>query len=209
MSAVIKSLIANLNPTISNSFIICIIINKSDVKLFAPKMGENQKRGVITYTVRDTTRFCNCTVWGTDTFVLDYDRQFCYGNVINIMRPDIAQTNMNQTFSPITSSPYTLTINETKGAFTKFDGDKSDYMPLLRIPLKSTQLILNLVDVDSNGKQGVGNFVDLLVAVRTVKSVKQVKLKNGEIKECREIIVMDKSFTGMSINMWQKNLIER
>lgn len=209
MAAVTKYQIANINPTISNALIVSIIINKSDVKVFAPKMDENQNRGVITFTVRDATRFCNVTVWGTDTYIQDYDQKFSYGDVIIIMRPEISQTNMNQQFLPITSSPYTLTVKEVKSAISKFDGDTADYISLLKQPLKSTQATLNLVDVDANGKSGVGRFVDLLVAVRTIKPVRQVKLKTGEVKECREIIVMDKSFTGISLNIWRKNLIER
>lgn len=210
MGSLLKYPIGNLNPNINNALTIGVVINKSDAKIFDARMGETQSRGVITFTVRDSSRFCNCTVWGSDTFVQQYDRQFKYGDVVSIMRPDIVPINANQsTMQPVTSLPYCLTIKETKGCIAQYDGDRSDYVPLLKMPLKSTQMTLNLVDINANGKQGVGNFVDVLVAVRQIKPVRQIKLKTGEAKSCREIIVMDRSFAGMSINIWRSNLIER
>lgn len=212
MAGLTRMPIEKLNPTVTNALIVCLIIEKSPPKMFESKYEkENGMKGVITFTVRDSERyFINCTIWGSECFIESYDELFKYGDVVSIVRPTVFQSNADSSskYKPITSSPYELTIRESKGEIVRYDGDRKEYMRLLTVPLKPTNKMLSLNDVNLNRGQSPGYVIDLLVIVRAVKPIRQFKIGSKDLS-VREIVVMDDTFPGMSLTLWNRNYVER
>lgn len=210
-----KYKIQNLNVSIKNAFIIGIIINKSDMKIF-DSHHNGSKRGVITFTIRDSKRyFINCIVWGSDTFIESHTLEFHIGQVINIIQPKITlkSGDKSELYNPLTTSPFILTINEGKGYIINYNGeDKDEFSKLLTLSIKSTCSVYNLVDVNANGNSLKGQFIDLLVIVRSLKPIRKFQMKNStpnNEKQYREIILMDKTFGGMCLKIWNNDIIGR
>lgn len=209
MSNIKKLEIANINPSTTNAFLVGIIIAKTDLKLF-PSRDNIDGRGVQTITVRDQSCFINCTVWGSELFVKSYDISFKIGDVVSIIKPTISTpSGRNESFSPQTSSPYALSINEGKGdivANGRGENIDRSLLNLLHIPVKLNKCALRLIDI-VNFKDA--QFIDLLVAVRQIFSVKV--LPNVQLeRRMRMCTVMDKSLpSGIKINLWNNAIIER
>lgn len=219
MSNITKLEISQINPAIANAFLVGVIIAKSDVKCFASRHnqedGDDGTRGVQTITVRDQSRFINCSIWGSEPFVKSYDISFKIGDVVSIIKPTVTIPNAkNESFSPQTSSPYVLTINEGKGDIVANRRDENldrSLLSLLHIPIKSNETALRLIDVNVGFQEG--QFVDLFVVIRQMFAVKKLPSKADSNldteRRMRMCIVMDKSSSGMKLNLWNNALIER
>lgn len=65
-----------------DALIIAVIIMKQAPKIFQSKSKLNETRGVMNLSLRDSPNdVINCTIWGSEPFVTNYDRIFQIGNV--------------------------------------------------------------------------------------------------------------------------------
>ncbi|KAJ6646721.1 Protein hold'em [Pseudolycoriella hygida] len=195
--------IAALHPNANNFKITGIIIGKSNMSTFE-KSG--QQNGVVKFIIRDSNdHYINCTVWGTAQFIEEYNVQFKIGQVVNVLRSKISNVRHDNSFDPITSSSLQLTVNEGFGTVECFDGDVAQFVKLLNVPLKSTDLALNLADIASANPSDSGDFVDLLVVVAKLKPKRQLKNKGS----VRDVIVIDQTLPGMFLTIWNEAWIDR
>lgn len=74
--------IKNINPSMDDALIIAVIIMKQSPKIFDSKSKMNEKRGVMNLSLRDSPHdVINCTIWGSEAFVTNYNQTFHMGNV--------------------------------------------------------------------------------------------------------------------------------
>lgn len=198
--------IAGLHPNAINFIITGIIINKSNMRAFE-KPGESSLKAVVKFVIRDSIdHFINVTVWGNLPFIEECNAQFTIGHVVNVIKSKISPVSANDTFSPITSSFFQLTINEGFGLIEFYNGDISKFVELLTVPLKSPDLALNLSDIASvRSASDTGDLVDLFVVVAKIKPIRQVKDKYI----VRDVVVVDQTVPGMHLTIWNVSWINR
>lgn len=195
----------------TNVCVMGVIIAKGEFRKITSKFNGNEN-GTITFTLRDSKRhFINCKVWGSEQFVNAYDTAFKQGDVIVINRPRVVQKDSDANrYHPQTTTPFQLTVNEGFSYIYRESIENQPHLAsLVSETIKSTSLALYISDVCGDGVQcdTVAKFVDLLVAVRAVKT-RTVRTKNGE-KTIREIHLMDASMETIKMTLWSRNDIER
>lgn len=143
-------------------FIVGLIIAKSERKIHKPRQ-HGTSSGVITFTVRDTKEhFINCVVWGAEHFIENCDRAFKIGDVCAIYQASVFQKNGNSTFSPRTTSPFELTVNEGKAYIHRATEHFNTLTQWQHQAVKSTSLALMLSDLNAT-PDGNASEVDLIV----------------------------------------------
>lgn len=201
--------IKDLSKDSPEVLVIGIIIAKSHANLFDVHDNRGQ-RGVLKIVVRDSKyHFIACTVWGSDQFVLNCDAAFKIGDVITINRPDVHMKNDAESFLPQTTSPFCLSLSESRGFIVRNSIDDNPLLKsLLYEAVKPTSQSLYLSDIIGEGRNSKKGSADLLIVVRAVMDARTVNTKNGE-KSVREVIVMDETCDNMSMTLWNNNYIER
>uniref|UniRef100_A0A1B0D4X2 MEIOB-like N-terminal domain-containing protein n=1 Tax=Phlebotomus papatasi TaxID=29031 RepID=A0A1B0D4X2_PHLPP len=211
MNPVVRCWIKNLEHMREDAkdvSILGIIVGKSEPKIFENMDGD--ERGVLTLTIRDSPYdTINCVFWGSKEFIMTTSDNYKYGVVVNIMEAKVSSPSERSNYQPKTSSRFLLTINEGKGRIYLHTGPQDNFRKLLNLPLKPLGLTLSLTDVNARGELASGDFVDLLVVVRMIRPLREIKTRHGRITHCREIVVMDKSFPGMLLTFWGKTCDDR
>lgn len=207
MSSLQQIEIKNLTTDMKNITINGVVIARNQPKIFnAFKSGDF--RGVSTFTIRDsTTSTINCVLWGSEAFLKQSSTEYPIGAAITMSYVKISLP-INEKFLPNCSSPFIITLTEGKSQFGLFKGDASAIESLIYTPMKPISMALSLMDVKANGSQGCGEFVDVLVLVRDMKEIREIKMKNGQTKHLRELVVMDKTCPGMLITIWNQDIID-
>lgn len=209
--ALIKKQIKDLYIGDTNILLTCLVIYKSDPKFFNFK---DEQRGVLTLTLRDSVKdYLNCVIWGEEDKINEIHTSVSIGNVVAVENPKIYKEleGKSKQYQPKSSSNITLSIDARQGKITpSFDPSHTHLQSLLNHPLKSTQEVLKLSDISLYDKESVGDSVDLLVSVRFNRPPRELLIaKTGMKKKCKSIIIMDKSFQSMSLNLWSEGAIER
>ncbi|XP_055692984.1 protein hold'em [Lutzomyia longipalpis] len=209
MTSVVRCWIKNLEhmrEDTQNVSIIAVIIVKSQPRFFD---GDEQQRGVLNMTLRDTVKdTINCTIWGTRESIMSTNENFRCGQVVNVVGARISQEDAS-VYRPKTSSSYVMILSDARGKIMQYIGTGENFSRLLHIPLKPQGLMLSLMDVNSKGELVSAEFVDLMVIVRMIRPLREIKTRMGKITHCREIIVMDRTFPGMLLTFWGKDDNER
>ena len=116
----------------------------------------------------------------------------------------------SEQYQPITNSTFYLKIKEGQGEILIHQGDNyAKYQELLNFPIKSTNSITLLNDLSRSVMQSSTILTDLLVAIRIIKSPRNITTKTGNFSQCREIVVMDTTLSKMTLTIWNKNYIKR
>lgn len=194
-----------------NFHMICVIISKTDPRFFLK--NELEFKGVLTLTIRDSlVDTQNVTIWGQEDLIREYDDRLRIGDVINILKPKIVALCNEKSINlmPKTSSPFYLQIDERRG---KIEETNSDYSATvkgyLRHPLKDVPLQLADVSTYTDGTLENSIYVDLLVALRYARPIKEFLNDKGEVRHSRNLAVMDKSNPSMMFQLWSTQLTRR
>lgn len=203
--------IKDLSLACTNVYVVGVIIAKSEWRSVQSKFNEN-KKGVITFTVRDSKRhFINCIVWGTEEFIQAYDTAFKIGDVVVINKPKVSEKNQDvNRYNPQTTSPFQLTVNEGHSYIYRESLENQPHLNgLISESIKSTSLALHLTDVCGDGVQrdSETQYVDLVVTVRSV-TARTLRTKNGE-KTVRNVQLMDTSMESIKLTLWSRSECER
>ena len=183
-----------------------LVIGKNEPRSF--EMANIEVRSVLTLTLRDSKRhFINCNIWGSPDFIDIYNDRFTIGQLVVLNNPRIStKTTDNERFQPLTSSPFNLTVQEGNASCELADDDIC--LELKNEAIKSTSNALALADVQSLGRNANGNFVDLLVIVRSVQQIRTIETRNGP-KSVREVIVMDQTQEFTILSIWGGEYLKR
>ncbi|XP_052128503.1 meiosis-specific with OB domain-containing protein-like [Frankliniella occidentalis] len=104
--------------------------------------------------------------------------------------------------------PFQLTLTEGSSEIQHhYLPDAQHFQSLIHVPTKQSSDITPLRDIKSSGDLMQGNYVNILVAVQNVQRVRQLKLQDGSQIECREIVVFDRTSNGLSVQLWDKEII--
>lgn len=206
-----KKPIKMLNLDDRNVIITGLIISKSDAKFFDAR---SEKRGILQFILRDTEKdYLTCKIWATEEKIRVLDDQLCLGSIVDVMNPRIAiqMGDKADIFQPKCSSPFYLTVSDQQGqVVVNVDAMNNQLVQLMKAPLKGPSEILQLSDISSMGPDSTGDYVNLLVAVRQVRPPREIIFaKTGEKKKCLTVIIMDKSLSGMLLQLWSNNSIVR
>ncbi|KAI8426340.1 hypothetical protein MSG28_005197 [Choristoneura fumiferana] len=175
MAGVQRVRLNNLNINLKNAFIVGIIIAKNKPRIFGSKKRNGESRGVTSFTLRDSdVDTIYIDVWGSEYYVITFYERFLVGDVVEISSPKISVKGGSEMFKPLTSSPFELCLNEGMSDVAIHTGDSfTSFLPLLHIPSKPSAA--NNV------------YVDLLVVVKSVKPVKNIKTKAGVDMSVRSV----------------------
>ncbi|KAJ1523014.1 hypothetical protein ONE63_002149 [Megalurothrips usitatus] len=203
--------LADVCPGLEDTLLIGIIIGSQNSRTVTIRK-DLSLRGVWNFTFRDSEAdFVNVTVWGTPAYIDSCTDKFHVGDVVSITNAKIAfrvTGGSEDTFRPEVSSPFQLTLTEGSSEMQHHDlPDAPSFMHLLHIPTRQSLDTVPVRDINSNGNVMQGNFVNLLVAVQNVQRVRQIKMQDGRQVECREVTVFDCTGSGLSLQLWEKELI--
>ncbi|KAK3914787.1 Meiosis-specific with OB domain-containing protein [Frankliniella fusca] len=206
-----RTVLAELSPGQDDSLIVGVIIGSQSPKTVSVKKDLTQK-GVWNFTLRDSeVDTINVTVWGSPTYIEQCAEQFHIGDVVSVTkaRVSLRVTGMSEeNFRPSVSSPLQLSLSEGISEIAHhFLPDAPHFQSLMYVPTKQSSDIIPLRDICSNGELIQGNFVNILVAVQNVQRVRQLKMQDGRQAECREVVVFDRTSNGLSVQMWDKEII--
>lgn len=194
----------------TNILLTCLVISKTDPKFFD---HQEEKRGVLNLTLRDSIKdYLNCVIWGKEEKIHEINTTIFVGSIVNIENPKISSETEGKSsqFQPKCSSYVTLSIDKKQGQISINSDPNEQLKSLMKHPLKSTNEVLKLSDINLYDKESVGEFVDLLVSVRYNRPSRELIIpKTGLKKRCKSLIIMDRSFQGMSLNLWSEQAITR
>lgn len=222
MSTNIKQLEINQIESRSSSFfIICTLVGKSDPRYFIRNQSNTNSNtsatsknnnGVQTISVRDSRGLINCKIWGSEAFIGTINQRLHIGDIIKIRNPAVTVRKYNE-YDPHTSTQFLLTISESKGDILSASENslqndlRTCSTSVLNKPIKPTSAAMRLSDINSRGTRSSGELFDLLVAVQRLRPTRQFQ---GQRKGCvRDVIVMDSSFHGMTLKIWNAGYVER
>lgn len=169
-------------------------------------------RGVWNFTLRDSPEdHVNVTVWGSPAFVEKCAEEFHIGDVVSVTKARITfrvTGGVDDNFRPDVSSQFQLTLSEGSSEISHHNfPDASSFLHLMHIPTKQSQDTVPLRDINANGNALQGSFINLLVAVQNVQRVRQIKTQDGRQCDLREVVVFDHTSSGVSLQLWDKELI--
>ncbi|XP_014242888.2 meiosis-specific with OB domain-containing protein [Cimex lectularius] len=208
-----KMTLSTLTPTSVNFFIVGVIIAKRNPKTFISKK-DGTERGVWGFTFRDSpTDYINVTAWGSPSYTEYLASSFRTGDVVDLINIRVSTRNpsdINSQYHPTVTSCLELVMNEHHSEITLHDAeDCINYIKLLHMPTKPPGNFLSLSEVKSNGSLLNDQFVNLLVAVQKVGVSHNYKTRFGNESVVLEFLVMDRTSTGFTIQLWNNELIER
>ncbi|GAB1608534.1 meiosis-specific with OB domain-containing protein-like, partial [Argonauta hians] len=172
--------------------------------------GPNKERYCLGFTLRDSVEwFMNATCWGEKSSIFPLSEYFRIGEVVEIKNAmAIAVTSFDEKFRPWTSSPLCLSINDPSSIaiYTGFDRDQ--YLYYGHLPTKMYRDYYTLEDININGQALHGEHVNLLVTVKKINEVKNIKTKTGkQLQQC-EVKLFDETCSAFTLNLWDDQLIE-
>lgn len=212
--------IQNLNPTMTNAFVVGQLIAKSDVHLFQRSQQRHQQtntsslvldttdgsdsvtvetHGVIKFTVRDAEHaFINCTVWGSDSYIVELAARFRLGDVMCVQRPVVAACKAaDLPYQPLTSSPYQLTVSQRQSdasvmlatsseELANADGSDQLLRTMLNVPVKPTAAALRLADL------GAGSSAAASVSLPSTSVSSAMALGNASERFADLLVIVQK-----------------
>lgn len=196
-----------------NCKITAVVMSKTDPHFFSK--DDINVKGVLNITIRDSPKdYQNVTIWGSEEVIRDYDQFLQVGTVIDIIKPKIMVQNNNKaaTLVPTTPSPFYLQVEEKRGEIIETTCENSaSIKSYLRHPLKEASQLLQLSDVSNYMNEDPENtiYVDLLVALRYARPIREVTSKKGDTRLTRTLVVMDKSNPSMILQIWSTQLTKR
>ena len=109
------------------------------------------------------------------------------------------------------NSTFQLVLQENQSFISVYSElDSVAYRDLLHTPIAPSGIFLRLSDVFAYGTGMTGEFVNLLVAIRSIGGIRKVKSKKDSSELfVRDIIVMDQSHLQFYITLWQENALNR
>jgi meiosis-specific with OB domain-containing protein len=188
-------------------------------RTFESKTAPGEIKGVMNITVRDTERdTAVITLWGKEADLIRLDAEVEVGTIVDVTEPKVKLSRpQNQIYVPEVSCPFTLEIlMDAQGVITVNNSAGYASEPLhrlLKLPTKPMASFLSLNDANQCGLRSMNDCdqsVDLLVAIRAIRPVRNIFLtKTQTTKQYREVVVMDRSFGGISIKFWGAANIRR
>ncbi|OWR52977.1 hypothetical protein KGM_204853 [Danaus plexippus plexippus] len=212
MAGVQKVFLNNLNINIKNALIIGIIIAKNTTRSVGSKKKSGECRAVMSFTIRDSEiDTINVDIWGSQYFVHTFYERFLVGDVVEISSPKICiKTGDNEAFRPQVTSPFYLSLNEGISDVSVYGGDFSQYLPLLHIPTKRHAVCTGLSEIYTFKEDKNNTYIDLLVAVKSVKPIKNIKTKAGVEMSVRAIEIMDNTTPAtLTLDVFDMDTIQR
>ena len=204
--------IGALQPGCNTAMIVAMIINKSDPRKVVSKK-DSSERWVTTFTLRDSPLdIINFVVWSGWKDAEGLKKNFHIGEVLEVVRPRILRRDMsgNDTnYNPQVTSWLQLVFVDGKSVIAPHMGDSSSFLPLLRIPSKGTSAFLSVSDILTNLSLK-GNYVDILVAVRSVGPEKKIQRKDEDVdndRSTREVRLFDQTGDCLVLKLWDSELI--
>lgn len=192
----IRDLQLNKKP----AFLVALIIAKSEKNIVAKR---DINKSALTITVRDSKEhFINCTLWGSHEYIAQVDGSYNIGDVVEIAKPSVVQRNDDSRYMPRTTSPFLLRMDEKK-SFIYRQCDHPALRQLKNVPLKSTSLAMHLCDVADQLITKKSLFVDLIVVVQAIDTVRSVNTKNGP-RPNRRIHLFDQTADSVEMVLWGK-----
>ncbi|KAH8396182.1 hypothetical protein KR222_004658 [Zaprionus bogoriensis] len=216
--------LADMHPTMTSFNTVALIIAKSEPNVFLDKLS-SEKRGVISFTLRDSKRhIANCKCWGPQACVDEYNATLQIGDVVDIVGAKVMAitppgvTGLGaQHYQPHGTLARALVVNEGHGYVVKHNEKDVETMQALRQlipqPHKPLSSALKLADVRC-AAPGAPVYIDLFVAVALLRPVRELKRKvarNGNsLLHCLELMVIDDSCAdGMLLSLWHGDWIRR
>ncbi|RZB84944.1 meiosis-specific with OB domain-containing protein, partial [Asbolus verrucosus] len=204
----------DLGPDLDNVLIVGIIIAKQRPRKFADNKSKDSEdcRAVWNFTLRDSQRdYINVTYWGNSETICAANDKFYTGDVVEVRNPRISIRKFNdvgEQFRPMVTSPYSLNLNEHSEIFA-YDGDNFFFTKLLNLPTKPIAGFVPLRDIHNEGGNMKERFVDILGAIRSIGTVRNVSTKNGQETQLREVVLFDHTSPGLKITIWETDVITR
>ncbi|ESP04648.1 hypothetical protein LOTGIDRAFT_204952 [Lottia gigantea] len=186
-----------------------LIICKDGPKSIINKKGT--ERHLLSFTVRDSEQdFINLTLWGSDTFISNYNRSTQVGDVVQISNAQVQtkQNNgMDDKYKPWTPSGFQLNVSENHGSIEVYNGWDVDHLRSLQhIPNKANNDYYTLDDINVNGMSLQGEHVNLLVAVKKLGKVRNITTKTGKTTKKCEVILFDETCANLPLDLWNNNV---
>ncbi|CAH1369705.1 unnamed protein product [Tenebrio molitor] len=205
--------IKDLMPDMDNILVVALMIGKQRPRKFADKNKESsQFRAVWNFTLRDSPRdYINVTYWGGSDEVCAASDKFYTGDVVEIRNPRINIRKFNdagEQYRPVVTSPYSLTLNEYS-EIVPHSGDTFSLMKLLSIPTKPLAGFVPIRDIHNEGANMKERFIDILGAVRSIGTIRNVNTRTGQDAQVREVLLFDHTSPGLKLTIWDTDVITR
>ncbi|XP_034240920.1 meiosis-specific with OB domain-containing protein [Thrips palmi] len=205
-----RVVLADVCPGLDDTLIVGIIIASQSAKTINSKK-DNSPRGVWNFTLRDSPEdYINVTVWGSPAFIENCSEEFHIGDVVSVTKARITfrvTGGADDNFRPDVSSQFQLTLSEGTSEIKHHNfPDSPNFLYLMHIPTKQSLDIVPLRDISASNDAMLGSFINILVAVQTVQRARQLKGRNGQQYELREVVVFDQTSSGVSIQLWDKEI---
>jgi hypothetical protein len=205
--------INQLQPHLSNTVVIGLVINKQSVQSFPDKRNPGSTRYKMTFSIRDTpTEYINVTCWGSKAYISGISQMFKMYDVVKIYNCQVSSKpggELDDKWSPWTPSPYQLSINETYSSVSIYNGENmSQLLQLAHVPLRPYNDYYTLNDIHVNGQSLDCCHVNILAIVGHVGIPKEMTSKSGRyLKKC-DVILFDQGCNNFEFTIWDSEMID-
>ncbi|XP_049614516.1 meiosis-specific with OB domain-containing protein isoform X2 [Syngnathus scovelli] len=202
MAAMNYNWISDLNPKLSNTMVIGIIIGKTDIKHSPARK------------VKDSPDFfINVLVLGSDSFINTMSNSYNIGDVVTIENALVAikDSEKEERFCPTTPSPYRLILSEFHSQVHHCVDmhTKDRLLPLIHIPVKDSKDFYNLGDIQASGNNLEGSFINILAAVKGIGEMKLFQKSDGCPGQRMEVKLFDGFVSSFSLLCWDREAIKQ
>uniref|UniRef100_A0A667WW06 Meiosis specific with OB-fold n=1 Tax=Myripristis murdjan TaxID=586833 RepID=A0A667WW06_9TELE len=191
-----------------------VIIGKTDVRSFPDRKNIGFDRFTFGFTIKDSPNcFINVSAWGNDGYINLLSNSFSFGDCVIIENPLVASKDpeKDDRFCPATPSLYRLLLTEAHSrVYLCADTDTIDrLLPLIHQPVKDSRDFYSLGDIMANGQSLDGNVINILAAVKSVRTEpKQFTTSDGRKGQRLEVKLFDDSVTSFSLVCWDREAIQ-
>ncbi|XP_019850370.1 PREDICTED: meiosis-specific with OB domain-containing protein-like [Amphimedon queenslandica] len=204
--------IRHLQPHLSNTAVIGLVINKQAIHSFPDKKNPGAYRYKSAFTIRDSpSDYINVTCWGSEAYISSLSSSFKIYDIIEICNCQVGSKPVGDSedkWSPWTPSPFQLTLSETHSSVSLYNGvNPEQYMSLAHIPLRSTSDYYILSDIHAHWQNLDGSYINILAIVGNVGTPKQLMSKAGKNLTKCEVILFDEGCNSFSLFLWDSELI--
>ncbi|XP_015905361.1 meiosis-specific with OB domain-containing protein [Parasteatoda tepidariorum] len=202
-----KVSIRELSSELSQAIIYGIIIAKQEMRRIDSRKQPGTERYVLNFTLRDSlTDTINAACWGEENAISKLSTSFTIGDVVKIRNPQIIERQSaasDEKFKPSTTSHYQLNIHPLYSEITVCQADeRRSYEKFLHCSTRSISEIVSLADVVYDCQTAEGLIINLLVAIREIGTVQNVKTKDGREVKKFQLSVFDQSHPKFNILIW-------
>lgn len=201
--------ISSLKTGVSGQVTAGLIIAKQDFRQVSGK--NNEERGALSFTLRDSSATVNVTCWGTAQFVQQISQRFHINDVVKLSNcnvQDKPDSEQEKIYCPATNVTFKISVDQKSSKIEPLTYGIETFLTFQQKPVSDGGDFVALDKLVSAQSSYVGRFVNCLVIIKTAPNKRTIVTKADRTVTCCELEVLDNSKEVLRLVMWLESLAD-